>query len=117
MLENNTSTRSLKLLLKKHQFELKKVSNKEKIIPGIIEMQPDLIILDTHYSGKDSVTLCKEIRTFVDIPIILTSKNSEMDRVAGLQAGADDCICKPFSSNELVLRIKAVLRRCQFRAS
>ena len=75
---------------------------------------PDLVILDIMMPGDDGLTLCREIRARPgpDIPIIfLTARTEEMDRVIGLELGADDYIVKPFSSRELLARIKAVLRR------
>lgn len=64
--------------------------------------------------GKDGVTLCREIRQFSAVPIIMvTAKVDEIDRLIGLELGADDYICKPFSPREVVARVKAVLRRSQ----
>lgn len=72
----------------------------------------DLLILDLMLPDKNGVTCCQEIRTFSEIPIVmLTAKVEEIERIIGLQAGADDYICKPFSAQELVLRIKAILKR------
>ena len=62
--------------------------------------------------GKDGVTLCKEIRTFSKVPIIMTTARiEELDRLLGLELGADDYVCKPYSPREVVARVKAVLRR------
>jgi len=73
---------------------------------------PDAILLDLMLPGKDGLTICKEIRTFSRVPILmLTAKVEEIDRLIGLEVGADDYICKPFSPKEVVARIKAVLRR------
>lgn len=74
----------------------------------------DLIILDLMLPGEDGLTLCRQLRTGSDIPVImLTAKGDEIDRVLGLEMGADDYISKPFSARELTARIKAVLRRAQ----
>lgn len=79
--------------------------------------QPDLIILDVMLPGDDGFTLCQRIRQTSDVPIIMLTANSdEMDRVLGLEIGADDYIAKPFSPRELLARIKALLRRTQFVA-
>lgn len=79
--------------------------------------QPDLIILDIMLPGDDGFTLCQRIRQTSDVPIIMLTANSdEMDRVLGLEIGADDYIAKPFSPRELLARIKALLRRTQFAA-
>jgi two-component system, OmpR family, response regulator BaeR len=73
---------------------------------------PDVILLDLILPGKDGITICREIRAFSNVPILmLTGKVEEDDRLIGLDAGADDYICKPFSIRELAARIKAVLRR------
>jgi len=72
----------------------------------------DLIVLDVMLPGDDGLTLCRELRVTSKIPIImLTAKGDEIDRVLGLEMGADDYVSKPFSSRELLARIKAVLRR------
>jgi len=72
----------------------------------------DLIVLDLMLPGDDGLTLCRELRVTSKIPIImLTAKGDEIDRVLGLEMGADDYVSKPFSSRELLARIKAVLRR------
>lgn len=75
-------------------------------------MQPDLLLLDLMLPGKDGLEVCKEIRTFSTVPIIMvTARVEEIDRLLGLELGADDYICKPFSPREVVARVKAVLRR------
>ncbi len=74
----------------------------------------DIILLDLMLPGKDGITLCKEIRQFSAVPIIMvTARVDEIDRLIGLELGADDYICKPFSPREVVARVKAVLRRTQ----
>ena len=74
----------------------------------------DLIILDVMLPGEDGLALCRELRVESNIPIImLTAKGEEIDRIVGLEMGADDYVAKPFSSRELLARIKAVLRRTQ----
>jgi len=73
---------------------------------------PDLILLDLMLPGVDGLDVCREIRRTSQVPIIiLTAQGEEVDRVVGLELGADDYICKPFSVRELMARIKAVLRR------
>lgn len=75
----------------------------------------DLIVLDLMLPGEDGLTLCRELRSRSDsLPvIILTAKGDEIDRVVGLETGADDYVAKPFSGRELLARIRAVLRRTQ----
>ncbi len=73
---------------------------------------PDLIVLDLMLPGLDGLSLCRAVREFSAVPIIMvTAKVEEIDRLLGLEIGADDYLCKPFSPRELVARIKAVLRR------
>ena len=75
---------------------------------------PDLIVLDIMLPKKDGFTVCREIRSKRDVPIImLTAKEMEMDKVHGLELGADDYVTKPFSARELTARVKAILRRSQ----
>ncbi len=74
--------------------------------------QPDLLLLDLMLPGKDGMEICREIRQFSRVPIIMvTARIEEQARLAGLDIGADDYICKPFSPREVVARVKAVLRR------
>ncbi|WP_027329074.1 response regulator [Marinimicrobium agarilyticum] len=76
--------------------------------------QPDLILLDLMLPGMDGLQVCKNQRARSDTPIIMmTAKVEEIDRLLGLELGADDYVCKPFSPRELVARVKAVLRRTQ----
>ncbi|HPX61319.1 MAG TPA: response regulator [Deltaproteobacteria bacterium] len=73
---------------------------------------PGLVLLDLMLPGRDGLEICKEIRAFSSVPIImLTARIEEIDRLLGLELGADDYICKPFSPREVVARVKAVLRR------
>lgn len=73
---------------------------------------PDLIVLDLMLPGLDGISVCRSIRTFSQVPIIMvTAKVEEIDRLLGLEVGADDYLCKPFSPRELMARIKVILRR------
>ena len=73
---------------------------------------PDLIVLDLMLPGDDGLVLCREVRAKSDVPIImLTARTEEIDRVVGLEMGADDYLAKPFSPRELLARIKSILRR------
>jgi len=72
-----------------------------------------LILLDLMLPGRDGLTVCREVRRFSDVPIIMmTAKTEEIDRLLGLEIGADDYICKPYSPREVVARVKAIIRRC-----
>ena len=76
------------------------------------ENQPDLIFLDLMLPEKDGLEICREVRTFSNVSIIMvTARSEEIDRLVGLEIGADDYICKPFSYREAVARARAVLRR------
>ena len=82
------------------------------VVPWVREHKPDLILLDLMLPGKGGLDICKEIRAFSSLPIIMTTARvEEIDRLLGLELGADDYICKPFSPREVVARVKAVLRR------
>jgi two-component system response regulator BaeR len=74
--------------------------------------QPALVVLDLMLPGIDGLSLCRELRTFSAVPVIMvTARVEEVDRLLGLDIGADDYLCKPFSPRELMARIKAILRR------
>jgi two-component system, OmpR family, response regulator VicR len=78
------------------------------------EVQPDLILLDIMLPLRDGMEVCREVRKKYEMPIImLTAKDSEIDKVLGLELGADDYVTKPFSTRELIARVKANLRRHQ----
>lgn len=81
-------------------------------VARVREERPALVLLDLMLPGKDGLDICKEVRAFSEVPIImLTARVEEIDRLLGLELGADDYICKPFSPREVVARVKAVLRR------
>lgn len=86
----------------------------DEVIAWVKKNQPKAILLDIMLPGKNGIDLCKEIRQFSNVPILMvTAKVEEIDRLLGLELGADDYICKPFSPREVVARVKAVLRRTQ----
>jgi two-component system, OmpR family, response regulator BaeR len=88
------------------------LNNGLEVVLWVKEHKPDLIILDLMLPGRDGLEICKEIRTFSNVPIImLTARIQEIDRVLGLEIGADDYVCKPYSPREVIARVKAVLRR------
>lgn len=81
-------------------------------VPALRRLEPALVLLDLMLPGRDGLEICKEIRTFSAVPVIMvTARVEEIDRLLGLELGADDYICKPFSPREVVARVKAVLRR------
>jgi two-component system, OmpR family, response regulator BaeR len=93
-------------------FMVEVIADGNKALDSIRREMPDLIVLDIMLPGLDGVALCERVRAFSDVPIIMvTARVQEIDRLLGLETGADDYLCKPFSPRELVARIKAVLRR------
>lgn len=93
-------------------FETQCLGDGPTVVPWVQEHQPALILLDLMLPGKGGLDICKEIRSFSPVPIIMTTARvEEIDRLLGLELGADDYICKPFSPREVVARVKAVLRR------
>ncbi|MGI9227788.1 MAG: response regulator [Gammaproteobacteria bacterium] len=76
------------------------------------QVKPDIVLLDVMLPGKDGMEICRDIRKQSNVPIIMiTARVEEVDRLLGLELGADDYICKPFSPREVVARVKAILRR------
>lgn len=95
-------------------YEAYMIFNGLDVIPWMQQHIPAIILLDIMLPGKDGITLCKEIRNFSNVPIIMTTARvEEVDRLLGLELGADDYICKPYSPREVVARVKAVLRRTE----
>lgn len=93
-------------------FETCCVSDGLDAVAQVRLQNPALILLDLMLPGRDGLSICREIRTFSKVPvIIITARIEELDRLLGLELGADDYICKPFSPREVVARVKAVLRR------
>eukprot|EP00488_Nonionellina_sp_1-RS-2012_P000576 TRINITY_DN11542_c0_g1_i1.p1 TRINITY_DN11542_c0_g1~~TRINITY_DN11542_c0_g1_i1.p1 ORF type:complete len:128 (-),score=16.34 TRINITY_DN11542_c0_g1_i1:75-416(-) len=94
------------------QFSVTMLHDGASVIEELKAHSYDTVLLDLMLPVKDGLTLCKEIREFSNIPIIMiTARVEEIDRLVGLDLGADDYICKPFSPREVVARVKAILRR------
>jgi two-component system response regulator BaeR len=88
------------------------IDNGDNVDKWVRSNDPDLVLLDLMLPGKDGLTICRELRVHSEIPIIMvTARVDEIDRLLGLELGADDYICKPFSPREVVARVKATLRR------
>lgn len=88
------------------------IGNGRLALEQIKQHEPDLIVLDLMLPELDGISLCRAVRTFSQVPIIMvTAKVEEIDRLLGLEIGADDYMCKPFSPRELMARIKVILRR------
>ena len=98
--------------LEKENFNVIECSNGLDAIKEFKKGHPDLVVLDIMMPGADGWEVCRELRKTSDVPIImLTAREDEIDRILGLEMGADDYVVKPFSPRELVARVKAVLRR------
>jgi len=98
--------------LKAEGFEPHCIANGLEVVPWVRSHAPDLILLDLMLPGRDGLEVCRELRAFSDVPIVMvTARVEEIDRLVGLDLGADDYVCKPFSARELVARVKAILRR------
>lgn len=83
-----------------------------KVVETVKKNAPDLILMDVMLPGRNGLDLCRDIREFSGVPIIMvTARAEEIDRLLGLELGADDYICKPFSPREVVARVKAMFRR------
>ena len=97
---------------KQQDYETEHFNSGKGVVSFVKQNAVDLILLDLMLPDVDGTELCKQIRAFSSVPIImLTAKSEEIDRLLGLELGADDYICKPFSPKEVIARIKAVLRR------
>jgi two-component system response regulator BaeR len=84
----------------------------DEVLPNVRKNPPALILLDIMLPGMDGMEVCRELRKTSNVPIIMiTARVDEIDRLLGLELGADDYVCKPFSPREVVARVKAVLRR------
>jgi two-component system, OmpR family, response regulator RegX3 len=101
-------------LLRKEGFEVEACDNGQSALAYFDRHGADLILLDLMLPGLSGTEVCRQIRTKSQVPIImLTAKDAEIDKVVGLELGADDYVTKPYSSRELIARITAVLRRAQ----
>ncbi len=88
--------------------------NGSEALAAIRAAVPDMLVLDLMLPGMDGLALCRAVRAFSQVPIIMvTARVEEIDRLMGLESGADDYLCKPFSPRELMARIKVILRRSQ----
>ncbi|QNQ81674.1 response regulator YycF [Lactobacillus sp. PV012] len=102
----------IKFNLTKEGFEVETAYDGEEALERVEEYNPDLMILDLMLPKKDGLEVAREVRKTHDMPIIMvTAKDTEIDKVLGLEMGADDYVTKPFSNRELVARVKANLRR------
>ncbi|MGE7764709.1 response regulator [Peribacillus sp. NPDC096540] len=104
--------RLLKMYLEREEYIIDEAENGDVALSKALENDYDLILLDIMMPGKDGIEVCRELREKKATPIImLTAKGEEVNRVQGFEVGTDDYIVKPFSPREVVLRVKALLRR------
>ncbi|MFD2215343.1 MULTISPECIES: response regulator YycF [Metabacillus] len=104
----------LQFNLKKEGYTVYCAYDGNQALEMVEEINPDLLLLDIMLPNKDGMEVCREVRKKYEMPIImLTAKDSEIDKVLGLELGADDYVTKPFSTRELLARVKANLRRQQ----
>jgi len=95
-------------------FEVEHCALGGQVAPKVRAGDVDVVVLDVGLPDANGFDVCRELRTFSDVPVLfLTARNSEVDRVLGLELGADDYVVKPFSPRELVARVRARLRRAQ----
>jgi two-component system, OmpR family, response regulator BaeR len=93
-------------------YSVKILERGDLVLPWLLDNKADVMLLDIMLPGLDGISVCREVRQQSDIPILMiTAKVEEIDRLLGLEMGADDYICKPFSPREVVARVKAILRR------
>ena len=104
--------------LQKEGYNTLEANDGVAAVETALNKKPDLILLDIMLPKMDGLTVCKKIRTALDVPILmLTAKDEEIDKILGLELGADDYITKPFSVRELMARIKANLRKSEVKGN
>ena len=103
---------ALRYTLEKEHYQVLEARDGEQALDIAASGSPDLLVLDLMLPGIDGFEVCRRLRQAGNVPVImLTARDEEVDRVVGLELGADDYVVKPFSMRELMARIKAVLRR------
>lgn len=104
----------IRMYFEQEGFRLVHAPNGEQGLDAVRDRDPRVVLLDLGLPGIDGVEVCRRIRAFSDVPVImLTARDSEIDKIVGLEIGADDYVTKPFSPRELVARVRAVLRRSE----
>ncbi|MCW8885467.1 MAG: response regulator [Motiliproteus sp.] len=102
----------LKKYLEAEGYQVRCFEDGSEVLDWLKSNHADLMILDLMLPGSDGIAVCREVRRYIDMPIIMaTAKVEETDRLQGLEIGADDYVCKPYSLKEMVARVKAILRR------
>lgn len=115
LVEDDESFREvLAYSLRREGYEVREARDGQEALVNARDDTPDLIVLDVMLPGLDGFSICRILRAEMDTPIILlTARMGEMDKIVGLESGADDYVTKPFSTGELVARIRAVMRRAR----
>jgi DNA-binding response OmpR family regulator len=102
----------VELYLRQAGFRVLQAPNGERGLELVHQHQPALVVLDIGLPGIDGLEVCRRLRTTTSVPVLfLTARDGELDRIIGLELGADDYVTKPFSPREIVARVKAILRR------
>ena len=110
--DEKTLAKALKFNLEKEGFRVEVAFDGEEALNAMSGEEPDLIILDLMLPKIDGYEVCRSIRRSSDVPIImLTARDEDIDKILGLELGADDYMTKPFNTRELLARIRAILRR------
>jgi len=100
--------------LRRDGYEPHVLADGREVVPWVRAHPPALVLLDLMLPGADGMSVCRRLREFSDVPIVMvTARVEEIDRLLGLELGADDYICKPFSPREVVARVRAILRRAR----
>ncbi len=114
--DEKTLVKALSFNLEKEGFRVEQAYDGEEALTKVFDLKPDIVVLDLMLPEVDGFEVCRQIRKKLEIPIImLTARSEDIDKVLGLELGADDYLTKPFNSRELVARIKAILRRSTVR--
>jgi len=114
--DEKTLVKALTFNLEKEGFKVEQAYDGEEALQKVFTLAPDIVVLDLMLPGLDGFEVCRRIRKKLDVPIImLTARSEDIDKVLGLELGADDYLTKPFNARELVARIKAILRRSVVR--
>ena len=104
----------VRMYFEQEGFRLVHAPDGERGLDAVRDRDPRVVLLDIGLPGIDGIEVCRRIRAFSDVPVImLTARDGEVDKVVGLEIGADDYVTKPFSPRELVARVRAVLRRSE----
>ncbi len=113
IIDDDESIRELaSLYLRKEGFQVTSAVDGPSGVAAVTQEQPSLVVLDLMLPGKNGYDVCREIRQDSNVPILmLTARDEDIDKILGLELGADDYVTKPFNPRELVARIKAILRR------